>query len=121
MAEGMSQLVLVVEDDPEGAEDLRSLLRSGGHEVRVAYTGGAGLILARRYRPSAVVCDIGLADLDGFGVAEALRRDPSTAGTRLVALTGYSDEGTRQRARESGFDAFLTKPADPWALYEALT
>ncbi len=120
MAEELSRLVLVVEDDPEGAEGLRSLLRSAGHEMRVAYTGGAGLILARRYRPATVVCDIGLADLDGFGVAKALRQDPETAGARLVALTGHGDEGTRQRARESGFDAFLTKPADPRALWDAL-
>jgi CheY-like chemotaxis protein len=43
-----------------------------------------------------------------------------TAAVRLVALAGHGDEGTRRRARESGFDAFLTKPADPRALYEAL-
>src|SRR5690242_3426053 len=82
MAGEAGRLVLVVEDDPEGAEGLKSLLRSGGREVRVAYTGGAGLILARKYRPATVVCDIGLAELDGFGVAEALRQDPATASAR---------------------------------------
>jgi CheY-like chemotaxis protein len=115
------RLVLVVEDDPAGAEGLRSLLRASGYSVRVAYTGGAGLILARKYHPDLVVCDLGLADLDGFEVARALRHDPSTAGARLIALTGHGDKGTRWRARESGFDAFLTKPADPDLLVRLLT
>jgi CheY-like chemotaxis protein len=105
--------VLVVEDDPDGAAVLRSLLELGGCNVQVAHTGGAGVALARKGHPDTVVCDIGLADLDGFGVARALREDPTTAGTRLIALTGYGDEGTRRRAEESGFDFFLTKPADP--------
>jgi CheY-like chemotaxis protein len=113
---GNERLVLVVEDDPDGAEGLRSLLKSVGYEVRVAYTGGAGLILARKYHPTTLVCDLGLADLDGFSVAAALRDDPTTAGVRLIALTGYGDEGTRRNAMASGFDHLLTKPADPEAL-----
>jgi two-component system, sensor histidine kinase len=113
-------LVLVVEDNPDGAESLRVLLNLCGFDVRVAYTGGAGVILARRWRPHVVVCDIGLPDLDGFGVARALRQDPATAGARLIALTAYGDDVTRRRASESGFDDFLVKPADPQELMDLL-
>src|SRR5689334_18163667 len=113
-------IVLVVEDNPDGAESLRMVLSLYGHTVRVAYTGGAGVILARKWHPRVVVCDIGLPDLDGFGVARALRRDPTTAGTRLIALTAYGDDETRRRAKESGFDDFLVKPADPQVLMKLL-
>jgi CheY-like chemotaxis protein len=113
-------IVLVVEDNPDGAESLRLVLSLYGHTVRVAYTGGAGVILARKCHPRVVVCDIGLPDLDGFGVARTLRRDPATADIRLIALTAYGDDETRRRAKESGFDDFLVKPADPQVLVKVL-
>jgi CheY-like chemotaxis protein len=54
-------------------------------------------------------------------VARELRRDPATAATLLVALTGYGDEEDRRRSREAGFDHHLTKPAEPGALLQLLT
>ena len=123
MAEDVStrrHLVLVVDDNPDGAESLRMVLGLCGYEARVAHTGSEGVILARQWRPNAVVCDIGLPDLDGFGVARALRLDPATADVFLIAMTAYGDEQTRDRARDSGFDAFLVKPADPQALLTLL-
>ncbi len=113
-------LVLIVEDSADGAESLSLVLGLSGFDIRVAHTGTAGVRLACECRPHAVVCDIGLPDLDGFGVAQALRQNPDTAGIRLIALTAYSDEATRSRARACGFDDFLVKPADPQALLEVL-
>ena len=123
MAEDVStthRLVLVVDDNPDGAESLRMVLGLCGYDAPVAHTGSEGIILARQCQPHAVVCDIGLPDLDGFWVARALRQDPATADVFLIAMTAYGDEQTRDRARDSGFDAFLVKPADPQALLTLL-
>jgi CheY-like chemotaxis protein len=113
-------MVLIVDDNVDGAESLALILSLSGYDVRVAYTGMAGIGLARKWGPDVVVCDIGLPDLDGFGVAQALRQDPATAHIHLIALTAYSHETARNRARACGFDAFLVKPTDPQALLHLL-
>ena len=103
--------VLVVEDNRDAAEILRRLLSSSGHEVKVAHDGLGGVEAAREWAPDVVLCDIGLPGLDGFGVATALRRE-SNVKPRLVAITAYGDEETRQRAKDCGFDYFFVKPVD---------
>jgi two-component system CheB/CheR fusion protein len=113
--------VLIVEDNCDAADSLRMLLEIIGHDVRVAYNGPDGVAEARRWQPGVVLCDIGLPGLDGYGVAEALRRDPATAGARLIAITGYGSEEDRRRALATGFDYHLTKPADPVLLQDLLT
>jgi len=76
--------------------------------------------VAETTRPEVVICDIGLPDLDGYRVAEALRDAPETAAARLVALTGYGDDESIRRAREAGFDHHLTKPVNPQELRDLL-
>ena len=105
------QRILVVEDNPDTARSLSLLLSLNGYEVRVANTGPEGVQAAQQWCPEVVLCDIGLPGLDGFGVATELRRRGLTA--RLVAVTAYGDDETRRRAGDSGFDFFITKPADP--------
>jgi len=105
--------VLVVEDNRDAADSLVMLLEVFGYEVAVAYTGPSGVAAATAWGPDAVVCDIGLPGLDGYGVARALRGNPATAEARMIAVTGYGGEDDRLKSREAGFDAHLTKPADP--------
>ncbi len=119
--EGASRLrVLVVEDNIDAAESLRRLLNLHGHEVSVAADGFQGVAEAKRCHPDCVVCDIGLPGMDGYAVASALRRDPATAGARLIAVTGYGRAEDRARALSSGFDEHITKPADPEVLLKKL-
>jgi CheY-like chemotaxis protein/anti-sigma regulatory factor (Ser/Thr protein kinase) len=103
--------VLVIEDGEDAAATLADLLELAGHRVRVARDGRSGVDLARAAPPDLVLCDIGLPDLDGFGVARALRADPALVRTRLVALSGYALPEDRAHAAEAGFDAHLAKPA----------
>lgn len=111
--------VLVVEDHRDAAESLCLLLEICGYEVSVAFTGPEGVARALTWRPDAVLCDVGLPGLDGYGVARTLRRHQVTAHALLVAVTGYGSDADRQRAREAGFDYHVTKPADP-ELLEAI-
>lgn len=105
--------VLVVEDNRDSAESLRRLLTIHGYDVSLAYTGTEGVETAQRACPDVVICDIGLPGMDGYAVANAIRQNPGTASTRLIAVTGYGQESDRLRALASGFDSHLVKPADP--------
>jgi len=117
---GRRKRVLVVEDNPDSAESLRMLLDLSGYEVEVARTGPTGVDAAVRFLPHAVVCDIGLPELDGYGVARALRAQPETATARLIAVTGYGRTEDVEKARRAGFDYHLTKPVDPQDLLDKL-
>ena len=86
------------------------LLRLLGYEAQVARTGPEGVQAAKEWTPDVVLCDIGLPGLDGYGVARELRLHPTTARTRLLALTGYGSDEDRRRSREAGFDLHLTSP-----------
>jgi PAS domain S-box-containing protein len=112
--------ILVVEDNADAAESLRRLLRMHGHDVSVSDNGVDGVAEAKRCHPDAVVCDIGLPGMDGYAVASALRGDPETARTRLIAVTGYGRAEDRARAISSGFDDHIVKPADPEVLLSKL-
>jgi CheY-like chemotaxis protein len=101
--------LLVVEDNIDARQTLRTLLETLGHEVDEAADGEAGVAAALERRPDLVFVDIGLPRLDGYEVARRLRA--AHVRVRLVALTGYGRDDDVQRAREAGFDEHLLKPA----------
>ena len=103
---------VVVEDNVDSAETLRSVLEMAGHRVEVAFTGDGGLELVRNQRPEVVLCDLGLPGMSGFEVAEALRDEDHFDQTLLIAVTGYGQPEDRRRSHEAGFDEHLTKPVD---------
>jgi CheY-like chemotaxis protein len=108
---GRRRLVLI-EDNDDGREALAMALRAAGHEVEAAATGQAGIELALRGRPDYVLIDIGLPDVDGYAVAQALRPRLDRA-VKLVALTGYGQQQDRQQSAAAGFDLHLVKPVAP--------
>src|SRR5262249_39319596 len=71
--------ILIIEDSVDTARSLQVLLKRSGHEVVLAHSGPAGVEAARKAVPEVVLCDLGLPELDGYGVATALRADPVTA------------------------------------------
>lgn len=113
--------VLVIEDNDDAADMLAMLLELYGHTVQVGRDGSQGLAKAKTMKPDLILCDIGLpGELDGYAVARALRGDPDTATSFVVALTGYGQEDDRQRARAAGFDVHATKPLDADRLLEII-
>jgi PAS domain S-box-containing protein len=113
--------VLLADDNKDALDSLAMLLKLAHHDVRVAHNGRAALSVAKAFRPDIALLDIGMPDLDGYGVARALRREPWAAGIRLVALTGWGQEEDKQRASDAGFDHHLTKPVDPKTLERLLS
>lgn len=108
--------ILVVDDNVDVVETTTMLLSLSGHEVRSAKDGLQALHAAAEFRPEVVLLDIGLPLMDGYEVARRLRQMPESAGALLVALTGYGQQGDRERGRDAGFDKHMLKPVDPHAL-----
>jgi len=111
--------ILLVEDNSDVREGLKTLLEEEGHEVRTAGDGIEGVELALAHQPEVALVDIGLPRLDGYAVARSLR-EALGPHVLLVALTGYGLPEDRRRALESGFDAHLTKPVTLSAILELL-
>ncbi|MFY3744787.1 ATP-binding protein [Anaeromyxobacter sp. Red801] len=103
--------VLVVEDNRDSAETLRDLLELAGHHADIALDARQALERCRTARPDAIVCDLGLPDMDGYELARTLRADPELASVLLVALSGYALPDDLARSAQAGFDAHLAKPA----------
>lgn len=104
--------VLVVDDNRDSAESLARIVAMSGHQVRVAYNGEDALAAAESDPPDLVLLDIGLPGLNGYDVAERIRRDPRLREAKLVAVTGWGQSEDRRRSREAGFDLHLVKPVD---------
>ncbi|HEX6081144.1 MAG TPA: ATP-binding protein [Methylomirabilota bacterium] len=104
--------LVLIEDNDDGREALAMALRTAGHHVEVAASGEAGIELALRGRPDYVLVDIGLPDLDGYAVAQALRPRLGRK-VKLVALTGYGQKQDRRQSAAAGFDLHLVKPVAP--------
>jgi CheY-like chemotaxis protein len=121
MAAGTPLRVLVVDDWSDTRDSLEMLLSAWGHEVRLARDGPSALEAARSFSPQAVLLDIGLpGGMDGWDVARRIREQDGGRAVLLVALTGHGRELDKARSREAGFDAHLTKPADPQELQHLL-
>lgn len=102
--------VLVADDNHDAADSLALLLRLANQEVLTAYDGPGALKLAREFRPDAMFLDIGMAGMDGFEVARAMRAHPELRSVLLVAVTGWGLEKDRRRSATAGFDHHVTKP-----------
>ncbi|WP_433926409.1 ATP-binding protein [Sorangium cellulosum] len=108
---GRARRILIIEDNQDAADSLRMVLERRGHAVSVAHSGADGVAAARDAPPDVILCDIGLpGDMNGYGVARALRGESATRATLMVALTGYGQDDDRRLAHAAGFDAHLTKP-----------
>jgi PAS domain S-box-containing protein len=118
---GARRRVLIIEDNRDAAQTLEMLVALWGHEVRTAVTGRDGLAIAEAWAPEVVLCDIGLPEMDGYAVCQALRRNRSTESAFMVALTGYGRAIDVERAMDAGFALHLTKPVEPQKLERLLS
>jgi DNA-binding response OmpR family regulator len=108
--------VLIVEDDADSAESMAAILRHHGHQPTIVPDGAGALQAAQVRLPDVVLLDIGLPDLDGFGVAKWIAERPCDKRPLLIAVTGLAQEEDRRRSREAGIDLHLVKPVDPDSL-----
>jgi len=113
--------VLVVEDDEDSALLLAETLGDHGYVVEVAHDGASALLKAAEFRPQVAVLDVGLPDMDGYQLAQRMRKlEHMPADLRLIALTGYGGDEELRRSRAAGFDVHLVKPILPDVLAKAI-
>jgi two-component system, cell cycle response regulator DivK len=92
---------------------MRFLLEGHGFNVLSATDGQEGIQMANRMRPDCILLDIQLPKLDGYGVASALRADPTLNDIPIIAVTSYAMMGDREKALACGATDYIEKPIDP--------
>ncbi len=104
-----SRRILLVDDDPEIVESMKTVLESRGHTILVARDGNQGLAMAEKDTPDLVVLDMMMPKRSGFLVLEKLRRG-HTAPVRVIMIT--ANEGSRHKAYAEmlGVDDYIRKP-----------
>ena len=105
-----SRRLLVVDDDPDAADTLRTLFELNGDHAIAAHSGATALELAKAVCPDVILCDLGMPRLDAAAFARAVRSDPKLRDVRLVAMSPPDADIPLAAA---SFDAQLPKPA-PW-------
>ena len=105
--------ILIIEDEANNLDVARRIVRGAGHEALTATDGLAGLEIARRERPDAVLVDLLLPKLDGWSVTRAIREEPWAKKIPIIAVSALAMQADRERAREAGCDGFVTKPYAP--------
>jgi DNA-binding response OmpR family regulator len=105
--------LLIVEDDPDILELLKTTLTFNGYRVSTARNGYEGLEAVRKERPELVVADIMMPKLDGFGLVNRLRINPETRDIPVVFVTAtYVAPEDRKFAQNIGATSFIQKPID---------
>jgi CheY-like chemotaxis protein/nitrogen-specific signal transduction histidine kinase len=102
--------IMLIEDNDDARHALSRALALRGFDVIESADGSAGLEKAAQVEAEVGVIDIGLPGVDGYEVARRLRGTPTGASMLLIAISGYGQADSRQRAMDSGFDEYIIKP-----------
>lgn len=105
--------IMVVEDDPNILRQIEFNLRSHGYTVVTAISGVDALRQMLLERPSLLITDIMMPEMDGYELVAALRRDQLLGDLPVIMLTARTSEDDMLEGYTSGTDLYLTKPFDP--------
>jgi len=105
--------VLIIEDNEQNLYLLTFLLTMNGYAVDSANEGPSGIEKAKARVPDLILLDIQLPIMDGYAVAQAIRREPLLAAVPIVAVTSYAMPGDKEKAMASGCTGYIEKPINP--------
>src|SRR5215470_6199216 len=111
-----AKTILYVEDNELNRKIVRDLLRRTSYRLIEAPDGEAGMMVAREQRPDLILMDLQLPKVSGIEATRALRAEPATATTPIIAITSFALSGDEQRAKDAGASAYLAKPFSPFDL-----
>ena len=114
------QRILVVDDNRDAADSLATLLSQLNAEVATVNDGISALETIETFKPSVILLDIGMPNLDGFELARQIRQRPESRHMILIALTGWGQEEDRRQSRQAGIDHHLIKPVNLHSLRNLL-
>ncbi|MCW8862525.1 MAG: response regulator, partial [Rhodospirillales bacterium] len=107
----LSGRILYIEDNPANLQVVEGLVdRIPGLTMTSAANGEDGLLAAREFQPDVILLDINLPGMDGYAVLRALKENPQTAATPVIAMTAAATKDDLKRAEKGDFFAYITKP-----------
>ena len=104
--------VLIVEDSPTQAEELRYVLERHGYSVLSAKNGKEALVSMRAHKPDLVISDIIMPEMGGFTLCKKIKAEKDFLDVPVILLTALSDAEDVLKGLECGADDFITKPYD---------
>ena len=110
MARERRPRVLVIEDEAPIRERMVRILNYEGYETRGAESGLAGVSIAHAFRPDIILCDVMMADGDGYEALNILRQHLDTETIPIVFVSAVTERAAIRQAMENGADDYLTKP-----------
>lgn len=116
----MSLKVLVVEDDPSVADNVKALLETRGYKVSLASDGSQAVSMARKEQPDLVLLDIMLPKMGGFDVCKILKAEPATQKIKIMMITGLSQMSDVESAFQHGANDYIIKPFDADRLFRKI-
>ena len=115
-----SKTILTVDDSRTLRDMLRLTLAASGYRVVQGVDGLDAVEVLRTEAPDAIITDINMPRMDGFGLIAQVRADPRHRATPILVLTTESEPGLKARARAAGATGWIVKPFDPARLADAL-
>ncbi|HEU4470648.1 MAG TPA: response regulator [Flavisolibacter sp.] len=116
----MQRSILVIDDNSDIRENTAEILHLAGYKTLTAENGKKGVELALKERPSVIVCDIMMPELDGYGVLHLLRKHPDTQNIPFIFLTAKTERSDFRKGMDMGADDYITKPFDDIELLNAV-
>src|SRR5215210_481297 len=116
----MEKTVLVIDDNNELRENTAEILELAGYKTLTAENGKKGVEIAVKEKPSLIICDIMMPELDGYGVLHLLRKNPDTESIPFIFLTAKTERSDFRKGMEMGADDYITKPFDDSELLSAV-
>jgi signal transduction histidine kinase len=104
--------ILIAEDSPTQAEQLRYLLEERAYTVRVAANGDLALASARQSKPTLIISDIVMPEMDGYTLCKTIKSDERLKDIPVILLTSLSEPEDVIKGLECGADNFIRKPYD---------
>jgi DNA-binding response OmpR family regulator len=110
MASNKGKSVLAIDDENDVLLIIKTALQSEGYEVLTATNGFDGLAIAEDQRPSLILLDLMMPEMDGMEVLKKLKESKVTDDIPVVILTGLSDRGKIREALDKGTSYYIVKP-----------
>ena len=112
--------ILVIDDNTDIRENTAEILSLAGYKTFTAENGKKGVEIAIKEKPSIIICDIMMPELDGYGVLHLLKKNPETENIPFVFLTAKTERADFRKGMEMGADDYITKPFDDLELLRAI-
>jgi two-component system, LuxR family, sensor kinase FixL len=102
--------ILVVDDDPNSLDIVRTFLEAKGFTVATAINGQEALAMLENVRPALILLDVMMPGMDGWEVARVVKNHPEFGDVRVVMLTARSDFADKHEGLRAGADDYIVKP-----------